>query len=142
MKIKDTNVSNSIMKFVKKSLGEIYFFNHIAVIEFSEGAHIDIDASEEFFDELSSYFGTSRPFGVITNRVNSYSVKLLDIDLFKEKSKNLCSYAVVGHTIASKMNAEIENSFCLSEKTNYDSIYEALDTVYNKVRENIKVTLN
>lgn len=142
MTINKSNVNNHIVKSVKKNLGDIYFFNHIAVIEFNEGVHIDIKASEEFFEELNLYFGTSRPFGVITNRVNSYSVKLMDINLFKEKSKNLCSYAVVGHTTASKMNAEIENGFCLAEKTNYDSLYEAIDTVYNKVKANIKLTLN
>ena len=66
----------------------------------------------------------------------------MDIDLFREKSKNLCAYAVVGHNTASKMNAEIENSFCISDKINYESLYEAIDVVYNTVKTKIIVSLN
>ncbi|GAA3627724.1 hypothetical protein [Flavivirga jejuensis] len=142
MKIIESDFSNHIIKSKQKELGNIFFFNHIAVIEFNEGVHIDINNSSEIFDELKTYFGDSRPFGVVANRVNSYSVKLLDVDLFREKVKNLCSYAVVGYNKASKMNAEIENSFCISDNINYDSIYEAIDNVYSKVKKDILFSLN
>ncbi|WP_303315208.1 hypothetical protein Q4Q34_16005 [Flavivirga abyssicola] len=142
MKIIESDFSNHVIKSAQKELGVIFFFNHIAVIEFNEGVHVDINNSSEIFDELKAYFGDSRPFGVVANRVNSYSVKLLDVDLFRQKAKNLRSYAVVGHNSASKMNAEIENSFCISDKINYDSIYEAIDNVYSKVKKDILFSLN
>lgn len=142
MKINKSNLSNHVLKTVNNHLGDIYFFNHIAVIEFNEGVHIDINTSENLFIELSKYFGNSRPFGVVANRVNSYSVKLMDVDLFRKKSKNLCAYGVVGYNQAGKMNAEIENSFCKASKINFDNLYEALDTVYNKVKKQILVSLN
>ena len=135
MNISTSVFSNHILNSKKLKLGDIYFFHNFAVIEFNEGAHIDIYNSDEIFDELNNYFGYSKPFGVIANRVNSYSINLLDIDLFREKSKNLCAYAVVGHNMASKMNAEIENSFYKHDNINYDNLHDAIDAVTNKLIE-------
>jgi len=142
MKIIDSDFSNHIIKSVQKDLGNIFFFNHIAVVEFNEGVHVDINNSAEIFDEINAYFGTAKPFGVIANRVNSYSIKLLDVDLFREKVKNLCSYGVVSHNLAGKMNAEIESLFCLSEKICFDSIPDAINTVYSKVKNSTFFSLN
>ncbi|MDO5970984.1 hypothetical protein Q4Q35_14345 [Flavivirga aquimarina] len=143
MKTIESEISNHILKTKKKDLGTIFFFNHMAIIEFNEGAHIDINNSNVFFDEFKSYFGESRPFGVVTNRINSYSVKLMDIDLFRNKAKNLCAYGVVGHNLASKMNAKIESDFCISDdKIDYDTLYEAMDSVYSKVKQKLITTLN
>ena len=142
MKIAESDFSSHIVKSIQKELGNIFFFNHIAVIEFNEGAHIDINNSSEFFDELISYYGHSRPFGIVANRTNSYSVNLLDANLFIQKIKNLCYYAVVGHNMASKMNAEIENRFCSSQKINYNNIHEAMNDIYSKVKNDILLSLH
>ena len=142
MKIIESDFSNHIVKSVRKELGNIFFFKHVAVVEFNEGVHIDIDNSSEFFDELISYFGKSRPFGLVANRVNSYSVKLLDADSFRRKIENLCYYAVVGHNKASIMNAEIENKFCNSDKIDYDDIHAAMNSVYNRVKKDILLSLH
>lgn len=142
MKIIESDLSNHIKKSVEKELANIHFFTHIAVIEFNEGVHVNIKNSREIFDELKSYFGISRPFGVVANRINSYSVKLIDTPLFRDEAKNLRAYAVVGHNTAGRMNAEIENGFCISEKINYDNIYEAINDVYIKVKNDILFSLN
>lgn len=142
MKIAESDFSSHIIESVQKELGSIFFFKHIAVIEFNEGAHIDINNSSEFFDELIRYYGYSRPFGVIANRTNSYSVKLLDADLFVKKIKNQFYYAVVGHNMASIMNAEIENRFCSSQQIKYDSIHEAMNNIYSKVKNDILLSLH
>ncbi|MDO5970983.1 hypothetical protein Q4Q35_14340 [Flavivirga aquimarina] len=142
MKIAESDFSNHIVKSTQKELGNIFFFNHIAVIEFNEGVHIDINNSNEIFEELINFFGNSRPFGIVANRINSYSINLLDADLFKKKISNLCHYAVVGHNRASKMNAEIENSFCNFNKINYDCIHEAMTHTYGKVKKDILLSLH
>ncbi|WOD43196.1 hypothetical protein [Hwangdonia lutea] len=142
MKIIESEFSNHIIKSVEKDLGNIHFFNHIAVVEFNEGVHVDINNSEEIFNEINAYFGSAKPFGVIANRINSYSVKLLDADLFRKKVKNLCGYAVVSYNLAGKMNAEIENSFCLSENISYDNIKDAISHVCGKVKISTSFSLN
>ena len=141
MKIKESVFSNQIIKFVENKLGTIFFFNHIAVVELKEGVHFDINNSSLIIDELKSYFG-SRPYGVIANRINSYSVNLIDTPLFREHAKNLCAYAVVGHNLAGKMNAKFENRFCLSEKIDYDTIPEAVNKVYSKLKNSSFFSLN
>ncbi len=142
MKIIESDFSNQIIKSVHKDIGNIFFFNDIVIIEFNEGVHVDINNSVEVFNEIKSYFGAARPFGVIANRINSYSVKLLDANLFREKVKNLSAYGVVGYNLAGKMNAEIENNFCLSENVNYDCIREAINNVSNKVKNDTLFSLN
>lgn len=142
MRITESDFSNKIVKRSSKKIGDIFFFNHIAVIEFYDGVHVDINNSKEIFEEITSYFGYNKPFGVISNRINSYSIKLLDVHLFRNKVKNLRAYGVVGHNRASKISAKIESDYCLSKKVDYDSIYEAVDSVYRKVKKEIQVSLN
>ncbi|WP_203257053.1 hypothetical protein [Hyunsoonleella ulvae] len=142
MKIIESDFSNQIVKFVQNKLGNIFFFNHIAVVELNEGIHFNINNAPLILEELKSYFGDTKPFGVIANRVNSYSVDLLDTPKYRNEIKNLKSYGVVGHDAASKMNATIENDFCMSEKVDYDTIYDAINHVYNKVKNSKLFSLN
>lgn len=142
MKIIESDFSNQILEFVQNRLGNIFFFNHIAVVELNEGVHFDLENAPIIINELESYFGESQPYGVVANRVNSYSVDLINTPSYKEKAKNLYAYGVVGHDLASKMNAEIENDFCVSEKVDYDNIYDAINNVYNKVKNSGLFSLN
>lgn len=142
MKIAESEFSNQILKSVENKIGNIFFFNHIAVVELSEGVHFDINNASIIIDELLSYFGNSRPYGVIANRVNSYSVNLIETKLYREKAQNLYAYGVIGHDLAGKMNAEIENGFCVSEKVNYENIPDALNNVYDKLKNSGAFSLN
>ena len=142
MRILESDFSNQIVEFVQNKLGSIFFFNHIAVVELNEGIHFDINNASLITDELKSYFGNTRPFGVVANRVNSYSVDLLSTPLYRKKLSNLKAYGVVGHDLASKMNATLENDFCVSEKVDYDTIYDAINYVYNRVKNSSLFSLN
>ncbi|MGB5418850.1 hypothetical protein [Algibacter sp.] len=142
MKIIESYLSNQIIKSVENHIGSIFFFNHIAVVELNEGIHFDLSNASLIIDELNSYFGNSQPYGVITNRINSYSVNLIDTPLYKKLAKNLYAYGVVGHDLAGKMNAEMENDFCVSEKVDYDTIYDAINEVYEKVKNSGSFSLN
>lgn len=142
MKIVESDFSNQILKFVENQIGNIFFFNHIAVVELNEGVHFDVSNSSLIIDELKSYFGNSQPYGVIANRINSYSVNLIDTPLYRKMAENLYAYGVVGHDLAGKMNAEIENDFCVSEKVDYNNLYEAINQVYNKVKNSGSFSLN
>ncbi len=142
MKTINSNIAKHVTKSVNSDLGDLYFFNHIAIVEFCEGIHVDINNVKEFLSETINHFGTQRPFGLIANRVNSYSISLMDLNLFKSKLENLSNYGVVGNCTASKMNAEIENSFCKAKSINYNTLYEAVDTIYSKVKSEIEISLN
>jgi len=133
MKIVNSDFADQILFFVHNQLGKIFFFNHVAVVELDEGIHFNINNADIIINELKKYFA-ERPFGVIANRINSYSVDLLDTPRYKEKVKNLKAYGVVGHNLAAKMNAEIENDFCEAAKVDFEDLNEAVYKVYEKVK--------
>ncbi|MEC3908750.1 hypothetical protein VOI54_17110 [Tamlana sp. 2201CG12-4] len=134
MKTIESVFSNHVVKSTNKALGDVFYFSHFAIIEFNEGVHIDIHNSTGILDDLIDYFGVSRPFGIISNRINSYSVDILDAKSIVNKIENLHTYAVVAHDLASQMSAEIERSFCLSENIIYSCLDEAIYKVYDKVK--------
>ncbi len=135
MKLVESNFASQIEKTVENKLGFIFFIEDIAIVELHEGIHFDMNNSYTVIDEFIAYFGSTKPYGVIANRANSYSVNLLHAPFFKTQAKNVLAYGVVGHNMASRMNAEIENGFCTSEKVDYNSISEAIKTVSEKVKK-------
>lgn len=134
MKVLETAYSKSILKTSNLNSGCISFFNDFAIIEFAEGSHIDKEYASEIFNELTTFYGKSKPFGLISNRVNSYSIKLLDFAKIKQKIGNLHAYGVVGYNAASKMNAELENSFCVTNNIHYKNLDEAITTIQLRLK--------
>ena len=142
MTILDSNVASQIVKQEQSDAGMLHFFNHIAVVEFNEGLHVDLSSARQTIHDLMSYFGNSKPFGLIANRVNSYSISMLETPEVKSIFPNLVAYGVVSHNEAGRMNALVESSFCDNKNITYDNIYEALDTVYKRVKDKITISLN
>ena len=93
-------------------------------------------------NEINAYFGEDKPYGVIANRINSYSVNLLDAPELRALAKNLKAYGIVAYDLAGKRHASMEGEFCLSDNIAHDSIYEAINNVYFKVKYNGDFYLN
>ena len=142
MKTLDSNILHQVTDVFQSDLGKLYFFNHIAVVEFNEGVHVTIESTSELLYELVNHFGTIRPFGLVANRVNSYSISPIDSEQIKSKLDNLVAYGVVSSSWAGEMNCEIENDFCKSADIHYKSLYEALVGVFSKVKEELLLTLD
>lgn len=142
MTITQSNVATHIVKHTQSKVGSIHFFNHIAVMEFYEGVHLDLISFVDTKNEIIDYFGTTKPFGLVCNRVNSYSIDLLDIEKVPPLMPNMVAYGIVTHNEAGRMNAVIESNFCKSNDISFDNLYEGLDTVYQRVKRNIKISLN
>ncbi len=133
--INDSTLAKHVVKTSGINIGQLYFFNNIVISEFKEGVHITYENAQELIRALRHYFGASRPFGFISNMVNSYSMNPTDSLRFKQELKNLTAYGVVAYTNAGRLNAEIENKFCKDENICFNDIYEAADTIYNKVKQ-------
>ncbi|MFC0604407.1 hypothetical protein [Winogradskyella pulchriflava] len=134
MTIASSNVASQIVKQTHSDVGTVHFFNHLAVVEFNEGTHIDIKAVRKTLNDLIDYYGYSKPFGIIANRVNSYSISLLDVKDARAALPNLTAYGIVSYNSATRMNAEIESSFCEWKDICFNNLYEGLDTIYKRVR--------
>lgn len=142
MTIVESNVASEIVKKETSEAGTLHFFNHIAVVEFNEGMHIDLNTARKTIHDLIRYFGDSRPFGLIANRINSYSISLLETVEIKSIFPNLVAYGVVSHNDAGRMNAEIESNFCSTQDISFDNLYECLNSVHKRVVEQMTVSLN
>ncbi|MEM5566324.1 hypothetical protein WNY78_14475 [Psychroserpens sp. AS72] len=142
MKILNSNIAHQIIKEEQSKAGVIHFFNHIAVVEFNEGIHADIKNGKKILESMMNYFGNSKPFGIIANRINSYSIALLETVEVRSMFPNLVAYGIVSYNFAGRMNADIESQFCTSEDISFNNLYEGIDTVYNRVISKIPLPLN
>ena len=78
-----------------------------AIVTCNEGAHIAFDEIQEIKAVLQDAYHGQRT-GLIANRENQYSVNPLAIKkLFSDEC--LIAGAIVGNTLMTKLNAEIEN---------------------------------
>lgn len=142
MSIVNSDLASLILKQTKSDVGIVHFFNHIAVIEFYEGTHIDITSVSKTLNDLLSYFGNTKPFGIIANRINSYSISLLDAKDARQALPNLTAYGIVSYNHAGRMNAEIESSFCEWNDICFDNLQDGLDTIYKRVTDKTSISLN
>ena len=142
MTITNSNVAQQIVKQEQSDAGTIHFFNHIAVVEFKEGIHADLITGRHLLDAIMTYFGNSKPFGIVANRINSYSIALLETQEVRSIFPNLMAYGIVSHDAAGRMNADIESQFCTSENISFNNLYEGLDTVYKRVISKIPLSVN
>ena len=133
MRVENSDLLDDIIVRTDESLGSLYFLNNLLITEFTEGAHISLESTALLLEKIKQFYGT-KPFGVICNRVFPYSIEPLDIAQFKEVFKNLSAYAVVGHSKASLMNANIENTFCKSDDVVFNDLISAVDWMENKLQ--------
>ena len=142
MSIINTDLSTQIIKQTKSEVGTVHYFNHLAVIEFNEGTHIDFTAVRKTLNDLLDYFGKTKPFGLIANRINSYSISLLDLKDARQALPNLAAYGIVSYTNATRMNAEIESSFCEWNDICFNNLHQSINSIYEKVINQSKRTSN
>ena len=142
MSITNTELASQIIKQTTSDVGIVHYLKDLAVVEFYEGSHIDLTSVRKTLNDLSDYFGHNKPFGIIANRINSYSISLLDIKDARQALPNLSAYGIVSYNNATRMNAEIESSFCEWKDFCFNTLYEGIDTVYKRVKDKTNISLN
>lgn len=142
MSISKTELAPQIIEQFSSDIGMVHFFNHIAVVEFNEGVHVEYNNVEDTINAINNYFGATRPFGIVANKINSYSVSTLDIKDAREAVPNLKAYGIVSYNEAGRMSAQIESTFCERRDICFQNLYEGLDTIYQRVKDQIIISLN
>ena len=64
MTIASSDIASKIVKQKQSNVGTVHFLKHLAVIEFNEGTHIDLNAVRKTLNDLIEHFGCTRPFGI------------------------------------------------------------------------------
>jgi len=137
MGIEYTELASKIINQNSTEFGVTHFFKDIAVIEFNEGTHIDLMAVNPTLKSIKEHYGNYKPFGIIANRINSYSISILDLKKARQRLPNLAAYGIVSYTEATRMNAEIESSFCQWKDICFDNLYEGLNTIQQRIENRL-----
>lgn len=105
--------------------GLVYFFEHYYVTEINEGVALNYENSKDLIELVDIHFGDGRPFGVISNRVNSFAIDLLDSDKFKKKHNNAIGKAIVSYSETTTKFINLENYFCEFNRKSFDCLIKA-----------------
>jgi len=128
--ITSPRINNLNFKRLRVQLGELRLNDQYMVAVFDEGIDINFDNFSEITDIIKSNFG-NKPFGFISNRVNSYSINLSDANKFNKLFQNLKAYAVVAHNPITEKVFEIEEHFFKFNRKSFRNIDDAIDWVEN-----------
>lgn len=114
------------------TFGHLKMADSYAVISCNEGAHIDFDEIREIQAVLYPAYRGGR-YGLIADRKNHYSVNPLAINaLFSEEL--LVAGAIVGHSRATEVNAEIESRIVRTSPIQY---FDDMDCAIHWVLETV-----
>jgi len=113
MKLVSSKLCDSVIEIHHLKIGgTFYFFDNLVIAEINEGAHIDFNTSQEFFEIAKSFFNNDKPFGYISNRIYNFSVSPLDFANYHLKLENIKAFCAITYgTYYGRMNIEIEKRF-------------------------------
>lgn len=123
MSITETALYQNVKSHKTIGLGNLFFFENYLVAEFNEGVEIDYYNFNEARELIREHFG-EESFGLISNRINSYSIVVTDAPLFNQ-CPTLKAYATVTYNFFAEKVFNIENYFFNFNKQNFHSLTEA-----------------
>lgn len=129
MSIKELPIYKKAKKHISIDLGDLYFFENYLITEFKEGVEINYNNFETVREYIRTYFGET-DFGLISHRINSYSIVITDAPLFNA-CKSLKAYATVTYTLFAEKVFNVESYFFKFNKQNFSSISDAEIWVQN-----------
>ena len=140
MSITETPLYKNIISHKTISLGNIFFFKNYLVTEFNEGVEINYNNFEAVRELIRDHFG-NESFGLISNRINSYSIVITDAPLFNQ-CESLKAYATVTYSLFAERVFNVENYFLKFNKQNFNSLTDAQNWVENTLTINTQQSLN
>lgn len=127
----DSPLSENVQATYCLDIGDFHFFNNFIIAEYKQGAYVSFEDFSEIYD-LCEEFYDSKPYGFISNRVNSFSVNLLDIIKHREKAKNLNAYAIVTYKQNAKRMLAMEDHYFNYKRMRFNSLMEATNWIREK----------
>ncbi|MCB0427355.1 MAG: hypothetical protein KDD16_08615 [Mangrovimonas sp.] len=141
MKVVESSLFTHVVSSYSIVNGTVYFFENYYILEMTEGANVTFDNSRDLLELVNKHYGENQQFGIISNRVNSYSSNILDSDKFILHHKNAAGKAVVTYSKNSSINFELESHFCKLNKKEFNSLYEAIHWIEDLLNINRKTAV-
>lgn len=126
--ITSPKINNIDFTLKEVSLGKLYYNEKYMITIFNEGVDLNFDNFSEVTNIIKSQFG-DRPFGFISNRINSYSINLSDAKRFNKVFPNAKAYAVVTYNPLTEKVFEIEEHFFTFNRKSFRDLDAAIDWV-------------
>jgi len=118
---------------LKTDIANIYFYEHIVVVEAHEGVTLSYKTSFEILTKGLKYIGR-KPFIYIANRINSYSVNPNDFK-YLVNIPTLKGIAIASKKESGRKNAELEKAFSKKPMEIFESIEDAYQWGMNLLSE-------
>ncbi|GLB53827.1 hypothetical protein NBRC110019_28680 [Neptunitalea chrysea] len=117
-------------------MGTFYFFEKYVITEFNEGVTVNFENCKELCFLIDKFYGENKSFGVISNRVYSYSVFPTDYLILRKMHLNLKCIAVVNYKkndLLSFESEQIEKIVCPRPFQSFTNIKDARKWLYSIV---------
>jgi len=118
-------------------IGRLHFLENMVISEIREGKHLSFKSGNSYLKLISDFYGKQKPYGFISNRVNTFSIEALDFPKFTTILTNLKVYAAIGYTHFDKMNMDIEKQFCKVHYRDFDTIKESYNYINGYLKQKL-----
>lgn len=112
--------------------GNFYFYKNLVIVEINSGVNFTFESSRELI-EFTIKFYDWKPFGYVSNRVNSYSSDPQDYQKVNNYITNIVSFAAVTYTMTGKNFTILEKKFCKKPFQNFSNLSDAVKWTIEQV---------
>ncbi len=133
MQCSQLNLSESLIESFSIKNGKLSIFHNYCVLEIDEGTIVNFENSKDLLKHINHYYKDGRPFGIISNRTDSYSIDLSETHKFRTNKIQPVAKAVVTYNETSKRFIALENHFCKIKRQGFPSLEKAEEWILNEV---------
>jgi hypothetical protein len=126
MTIKDSALASKANYVYNLKSGDLYFYDDYLISEVHEGVTVMYKDSLEVLNLVHKHYGFKKPYGLISHRLNSYSVNLSELLPIAHEFGLLVANAVVAYKEISLKNFEIEKRVLMLKGESFSNMDEAI----------------
>ncbi|WP_338733860.1 hypothetical protein [Mangrovimonas cancribranchiae] len=131
MKVLESPIAKHVEATYCLEIGDFHFFENYLIAEFKQGVCVSFNDLKEVYDLLLDYY-KGDTYGFISNRINSYSIDVIDMNRHFEKLNQISAYAIVTYNLNTKRVLAVEDYYFNLKRERFTSLLEASNWVANK----------
>ena len=124
MTLLNSAYSQKVKSSYQLGLGNIFFFENILISEINEGKHVNYNEALDYRDLIEEKFN-DKPFIYISNRVNQFSVNIMDFEKFCDTFPNMKAFITVYYNQFTYKGLAFEKQFCKIPYLDFKTVKEA-----------------
>ena len=125
--------SNGLKKECQLDIGTFYFYDTFLIGEFKEGILVTIENFKKIHNIALEHF-KNKPYGYISNRINSYTINVINFINHEEIFEKLVAYAIVSYSNITTSTVNYENYYFNTHRKQFEHLNDATVWVEDEVR--------